>query len=97
MRALILVAGAALSPAACPNTDAVTTTVVEENVAVATNAGRVTATGLVSEFNPELAKGIFHTMEGLVSWGIAMAYSRRFAAFKTDDQGPTNDHGPKDL
>ena len=41
-------------------------------IAVATNAGRVTATGLVSEFNPELAKGIFHTMEGLVSWAVAM-------------------------
>lgn len=41
-------------------------------IAVATNAGRVTATGLVSEFDPELAKGVFHTMEGLVSWAVAM-------------------------
>ena len=41
-------------------------------IAVATNAGRVTATGLMSEVNPELAKGLFHTMEGMVSWAVAM-------------------------
>jgi len=43
-------------------------------IAVITNAGRVTATGLVSEFNPKLAQGIFHTMEGMVSWGVAMVF-----------------------
>ncbi|HLH44930.1 MAG TPA: exosortase/archaeosortase family protein [Bryobacteraceae bacterium] len=36
-------------------------------VAIVANAGRVTATGLLSEVNPELAHGIFHTMEG---WAI---------------------------
>jgi exosortase len=41
-------------------------------IAVVTNAGPVTATGLVSEYDPKLAQGIFHTMEGMVSWGVAM-------------------------
>ena len=43
-------------------------------IAVITNAGRVTATGLVSEYDPKLAQGIFHTMEGMVSWGVAMVF-----------------------
>jgi exosortase len=41
-------------------------------IAVTTNAARVTATGLVSEYDRELSQGIFHTMEGMVSWAIAM-------------------------
>lgn len=39
-------------------------------IAIATNAGRVTATGLLSEVNPELAEGFFHIASG---WVIFMA------------------------
>jgi len=39
-------------------------------IAIATNSGRVTATGLLSEVNPELAEGFFHLASG---WVIFMA------------------------
>jgi exosortase len=41
-------------------------------IAVVANAGRVTITGLLSEANPELAKGLFHIMEGWVIFVIAL-------------------------
>ena len=34
------------------------------------NAGRVTVTGILSEFNPELAGGFFHSAEGFVIFAI---------------------------
>jgi exosortase len=34
------------------------------------NAGRVTVTGILSEFDPELAGGFFHSAEGFVIFGI---------------------------
>jgi exosortase len=40
-------------------------------IAIVANAGRVTATGLLSEVNPELAHGVFHTLEGWVIFAIA--------------------------
>ena len=40
-------------------------------IAVAANAFRVSATGVLSEYSPELAKGFFHTLEGGVSFGFA--------------------------
>jgi exosortase len=40
-------------------------------IAIVANAGRVTITGILSEVNPELAEGIFHTMEGWVIFIIA--------------------------
>lgn len=42
-------------------------------IAVAANSFRVSATGVISEYNPELAKGFFHTLEGGVSFGFAFA------------------------
>jgi len=39
-------------------------------IAIATNAGRVTTTGLLSEVSPELAEGFFHLASG---WVIFMA------------------------
>jgi len=42
-------------------------------IAVAANAFRVSATGVLSEYSPELAKGFFHTLEGGVSFGFAFA------------------------
>ena len=40
-------------------------------IAILANAGRVTVTGLLSEVNPELAHGVFHTMEGWVIFTVA--------------------------
>jgi exosortase len=40
-------------------------------IAVAANAFRVSATGVLSEYNPELAKGFLHTLEG----GVAFAFA----------------------
>ena len=36
------------------------------------NAGRVTLTGLVSEADPELARGVFHFVEGWVIFAVAL-------------------------
>ena len=35
-------------------------------IAIIANAGRVTLTGLISEWRPELAEGFFHTVQGWV-------------------------------
>jgi exosortase len=40
-------------------------------IAIAANAGRVTITGILSEINPELARGFFHELEGWVIFVIA--------------------------
>lgn len=40
-------------------------------IAVAANAFRVSVTGILSEYNPDLAQGFFHTLEGGVSFGFA--------------------------
>jgi exosortase len=57
-------------------------------VAVITNAGRVTLTGILSEVNPDLVKGFLHSAEGwlvftaalaimvLVHWGINRIYEQ---------------------
>lgn len=42
-------------------------------IAIVANASRVTMTGLVSEFDPELAEGIFHTASGWVIFMVALA------------------------
>ena len=42
-------------------------------IAIMANAGRVTITGILSEHNTELAKGVFHEMEGFVIFAIAFA------------------------
>jgi exosortase len=40
-------------------------------IAILANAGRVTVTGILSEINPELAHGFFHSLEGWVIFLIA--------------------------
>jgi len=40
-------------------------------IAIIANAGRVTITGMLSEINPELARGFFHELEGYVIFVIA--------------------------
>lgn len=41
-------------------------------IAIFANALRVVLTGILSEWKPELAKGAFHSMEGVVMFGIAL-------------------------
>jgi exosortase len=41
-------------------------------VAIIANAGRVTITGVLSEINPELAQGFFHSLEGWIIFLIAL-------------------------
>jgi exosortase len=42
-------------------------------IAILANAGRVTLTGIMSEVNPELARGFFHSLEGWIIFLIALA------------------------
>lgn len=42
-------------------------------IAILANAGRVAITGILSEFNTELAQGFFHELEGWVIFLIALA------------------------
>lgn len=42
-------------------------------IAILANSGRVTITGVLSEINPELARGFFHSLEGWVIFLIAGA------------------------
>ncbi len=41
-------------------------------IAIAANSARVTVTGIISEFNPELAEGVFHTFEGWLIFMLAL-------------------------
>jgi len=41
-------------------------------IAILANAGRVTITGMLSEVNPDLAHGFFHSLEGFVIFIIAL-------------------------
>jgi exosortase len=41
-------------------------------IAIAANASRVTLTGLISEYRPDLAQGFFHTLEGWVLFIVAL-------------------------
>jgi exosortase len=42
-------------------------------IAIIANAGRVTITGIVAQFKPELAEGLFHEAEGFVIFIVALA------------------------
>jgi exosortase len=42
-------------------------------IAILANAGRVTITGILSEYNTELARGFFHEVEGFIIFAIAFA------------------------
>jgi len=41
-------------------------------IAIIANASRVTLTGLVSEYDPDLARGIFHYASGWVIFMVAL-------------------------
>jgi exosortase len=42
-------------------------------IAIIANAGRVTLTGVVAQFNPDLAEGLFHEAQGWVIFMVALA------------------------
>jgi exosortase/archaeosortase family protein len=42
-------------------------------IAIAANAGRVTITGVIAQFKPEMAEGMFHEAQGWVIFMIAFA------------------------
>jgi len=42
-------------------------------IAIIANSGRVAITGMLSEVNPELAQGFFHSLEGWIIFMIALA------------------------
>ncbi len=53
-------------------------------IAIIANAGRVTVTGILSEINPELARGVFHEMEGWVVFliaGVLLAMAHQMFSF----------------
>lgn len=41
-------------------------------IAIAANAGRVTITGFISEYDPALTQGVYHSMEGWVLFAVAV-------------------------
>ena len=41
-------------------------------IAIFANSGRVTITGILSEFDPELAQGFYHSLEGWIIFLIAL-------------------------
>jgi exosortase/archaeosortase family protein len=62
--------------------------------AILANSGRVTITGVLSEINPELARGFFHSLEGWIIFVIALvmlgglhAIINRFAGKRTREAG----------
>jgi exosortase len=64
-------------------------------VAIVANAGRVTFTGVLSEINPELARGFFHSLEGWIIFVIALvmlgglhALIHRFSGRHVSHKGP---------
>ncbi len=50
-------------------------------IAIIANASRVTATGIVADFRPELAHGVFHTAEGWVIFMVALVMLALFHQF----------------
>jgi exosortase len=41
-------------------------------IAIAANASRVTLTGVLSDYRPDLARGVFHLFEGWVLFLVAL-------------------------
>ena len=69
-------------------------------IAIAANASRVTLTGLISEYRPDLAQGFFHTLEGWVLFIVALVLlvafhqfiNRIYAALHGADPEAPGDH-----
>lgn len=69
-------------------------------IAIAANASRVTLTGLISEYRPNLAQGIFHTFEGWVLFIVALVLlvafhqflNRAYLAYKQAEREAPGDH-----
>lgn len=50
-------------------------------IAIVANASRVTITGIIADFRPELAHGVFHTFEGFVIWIVSLVILAAFHHF----------------
>ncbi len=50
-------------------------------IAIVANAGRVTMTGIIANFRPELAEGLFHEAQGWVIFMVAFAILALFHQF----------------
>ena len=50
-------------------------------IAIVANASRVTLTGIIAEFKPELAHGFFHSAEGWVIFMVALTFLALFHQF----------------
>jgi exosortase len=50
-------------------------------IAIVANASRVTITGILAEYKPELAHGLFHSFEGFVIWMVSLAILAAFHHF----------------
>lgn len=62
-------------------------------IAIVANAGRVTITGIISEYRTDLARGFFHTMEGWVIFLIALIILVGFHRFVNWVYGKTRVKG----
>ena len=69
-------------------------------IAICANATRVTLTGLISEYRPDLAQGFFHTLEGWVLFIVALVLlvglhqliNRIYFAVHHGESGAHGDH-----
>jgi exosortase len=63
-------------------------------IAIAANATRVTLTGLISEYRPDLAQGFFHTLEGWVLFIVALVLLVAFHQLVNRIYGATHEAQP---
>ena len=69
-------------------------------IAIAANATRVTLTGVLSEYRPDLAQGFLHLLEGWVLFMMALlllvvfhqVVNRIYSAVHASDTGAPNQH-----
>jgi exosortase len=62
-------------------------------IAIAANASRVTLTGMLSDFRPDLALGVFHLLEGWVLFLVALALLIAFHQLVNQIYRAVNHHG----
>ena len=64
-------------------------------IAIAANATRVTLTGLISEYRPDLAQGFFHTLEGWILFIVALVLLVAFHQVVTRIYNAVHDSTPE--
>jgi exosortase len=65
-------------------------------IAILANSGRVTITGVLSEINPELARGFFHSLEGWIIFVIALVMLGGLHAIINRFAGRHTGHPPRE-